>query len=523
VPVGPHRLLRRIGVLVALLAVLAAPACSVGPSDRPAVAVRDAGLPPQRPPAPSTTALPPPPRGEYDTSSLPWQDCTTVTSRQLGAPSPARVDCTQLQVDADVSMPAFGDTLELDLNRIGRGPAPLVVVGEPGGEPGTVRAARLAGQLPPELLNAYTLVGLARRGTGPSEPLDCVPTSTRNQIVGVDPAVPSPAQLDTLLDVTRTAIQTCVQDLGEVLTAINSTGTADDLEALRVALRAPVLNVISEGSASRAVTDFARRYPTSVGRIVLDGAADPTLDGVTEAEANLAATEAGYDAFAADCVAKGCPLAPDPRAALRAATDALYRRPTQVGNLVITPGTAYQAVLETIGTPERWGALAEALSAARTGDNAKLAALVAPVIVPTEGLPARFDPDLATHCNDTSTRVPPERAKRLVDQWRQRSPMFGPMFAQRLLLCSAWPVPSAPPEGPEQRGLPPVLVVATAGDPVTPQEGARRTADSIPSATLTTWQGRAHGALPRSSCVVGVATRFLVDGVTPAPDTLCPP
>lgn len=522
-PVGPYRLPRRVGALVAMLGLLVLPACTVGPSDRPPVAVRDAGLPPQRPPEQPPTSRPPPPRGDFDASSLPWQDCTATSAAQLGAPPPARVDCAQLQVDADASTSSFGDTLALDLTRIGSGPAPLVVVSEADGEPGTVHAARLAGQLPREVLDNYTLIGLARRGTGVGQPLDCIPTSTRNQIVGVDPDVPTPAQLDTLLDVTRTAIQTCVQDLGEVLTSINSTGTADDLEALRVTLRAPVLNVISLGSASRAVVDFARRYPTSVGRIMLDGAADPTLDDVTEAEADLKATEAGYTAFAADCLARSCPLAPDPRAALRAAVDALHRTPAQVGGQVVTAGTAYQAVLETIGTPERWGELADSLAAARRGDDAGLAALVAPVLTPVRGLPARFDPALATHCNDTSTRVPPERAKRLVAQWRARSPLFGPMFAQRLLLCSSWPVPSAPPTDPPDRGLPPVLVVATSGDPVTPPEGAQRTADSLPSATLATWQGRGHGALARSSCVDGVASRFLVDGIVPPRDTLCPP
>jgi pimeloyl-ACP methyl ester carboxylesterase len=195
----------------------------------------------------------------------------------------------------------------------------------------------------------------------------------------------------------------------------------------------------------------------------------------------------------------------------------------RTGPQLIAAGTAFQAVLDTIGTPERWAELAEALAAARNGDGAGVAALVMPTVLPARGLPARFDPTLATHCNDTPTRVPPERAEQLVEQWRLRSPLFGPWFAQRLLLCSAWPVPSEPPVGPEDRALPPVLVVATTGDPVTPAIGARRTADALPSAVLVTWQGQAHGALPRSPCIVELTTRFLVEGSTPPPGTLCPP
>lgn len=521
-PAGPHRILRSVAVLVAV-ALLATAGCTVGPSQRPPVAVRGTDLPAPDTPVPTPSAVPLPPLGDYRSGSLMWQDCTDAISGQLGAPAPTPVDCADMRVDADVSLPGLGDFLQLDLTRLGRGPAPLVVLGEASGEPGTVRAARLAAELPPAVLDSFTLIGLARRGTGPSEPVNCVAPTTRARIVAADPYPRQSWQLDSLLEVTRTAIQTCVQDLGEMLTAINSTGAADDLEALRVRLGAPVLHVIAQGKASRVVTDFMRRYPTSVGRVVLDGAADPTLEGIPATQAALLAAESGFTAFAADCVDRDCPLAPDPRAALPALAASLQRAPLQVGGLQITGGTAYHAVLETIGTPERWPELAEALAAARIGDGTGIAELVAPTIVPTQGLPARFDPALATHCNDTATRVPPERAGQLVEQWRTRSPLFGPLFAQQLLLCSAWPVPSKTSTSPGLRALPPVLVVATAVDPVTPPEGTRRTAESLPSAILVTWQGQAHGALSRSTCAVELATRFLVEGMTPPQGTLCPP
>ncbi len=516
-----HRILRCLWVPMMLLALLMG-GCTAGPSDRPAVAVRDANLPPQRFQQALPSSPPLPPAGDYYRNSLPWRDCTGAISTGLGLASPRRVECSEIRVDTAADRPVFGNSLHLDLTRVGDGPAPLVVVGEASGEPGTVRAARLAQQLPPALLDRFTLIGMARRGTGPSEPLDCIPKTTRNQIIGIDSDPTQAGQLDSLLDITRVAIETCVQDLGEVLTTINSTGAADDLEQLRVALNAPVLNVISQGEASRTVTEFALRYPSSVGRVVLDGAVDPTLDDVAAAEASLVATDAGYTAFAADCVARGCPLGADPRAALLTLADGLRRNPLRIGWQLITAGIAYQAVLDTVGEPERWPQLAHALAAARSGDGAELAAIVTPILTTDRGLPARFDPALATHCNDTPTRVPPERAQQLARQWQQRSALFGPLFAGRLLLCSAWPVPSPPPES-EVRALPPVLVVATAGDPVTPAEGARRTAQSMASATLVTWQGQAHGALPRSPCVADLVTRFLMDASVPRQGTLCPP
>ena len=517
-----HRILRCLGVLMMLLAVLLA-SCTAGPSNRPAVAVRDANLPPRRLPPTAPGNLPLPPIGDYYRNSLPWRDCTSFIDIALGMASTRRVECSDIRVDATVGRPAFGNSLKLDLTRIGDGPAPLVVLSEGSEEPGTVRAARLAQQLPPGLLERFTLIGLARRGTGPSDPLECIPRFVRNQIIGIDPDPAQTAQLDFLLDTTRTAIQSCVQDLGEVLTTINSAATADDLEQLRIVLNAPVLNIIAHGEASRAVTDFLRTYPTSAGRVVLDGAVDPTVDDVAAAEADLVAADAGFTAFAADCVSRGCALGPDPRGALMDLDQALRQHPEQAGWQQITAGIANQAVLETVGDPERWPQLAHALAAARDGDGTELATLMAPLVTTERGLPARFDPALAAHCNDTPTRVPPERAAQLVRQWQQRSPLFGPLFAARLLWCSAWPVPSPAPAPPQDVHLPPVLVVATTGDPVTPAEGARRAAQSLPSGTLVLWQGQAHGALPRSFCAVDLVTRFLMDASVPQQGTLCPP
>ncbi|MGH3838193.1 MAG: alpha/beta hydrolase, partial [Pseudonocardiaceae bacterium] len=146
-PVRPRRIPRCLGVLSVLLAVLVG-GCTAGPSDRPAVAVRDDNLQPQRPAQqvpPTSTPLPP--TGEYYRNSLPWQDCTSPIAAALGMPSLRRVECSELRVDATVARPAFGNSLKLDLTRVGDGPAPLVILGEASEEPGTIRAARLAQQL----------------------------------------------------------------------------------------------------------------------------------------------------------------------------------------------------------------------------------------------------------------------------------------------------------------------------------------------------------------------------------------
>lgn len=522
-PVDTRRGALPLLALVVILAVLGG--CTVGPSDRPPVAVRDAGAPPQPPPAspqPSAPA-PPPSTGRYDPASLPWRDCTADIAALVPGAAPARVDCTEISVSSDMALPGLSNSLLLDVTRVGSGPAPLVVLGEADGEPGTVRAARLAARAPPELLDNYTLIGLARRGTGRSDPVDCVSERAREEIIGADPALRGGGRLRELLDTTRTAIQTCVQELGTLLGAINSPATADDLEQLRIALRAPVLNLLALGEASRSVVDYLDRYPGSVGRVVLDGAPGPGRDDVAASEARAAAAEQAFDAFAADCVDRGCPLAPDPRRALTALAEQLRVTPLEEPEVRVTAGVAFQAVLETLGSPQRWDELAAALAAAREGDGSAISGMVEPLVTGVGELPARFDPGLATRCNDTPTRVSPMRVEQLVAEWQQRFPLFGGLFAQRLLLCSAWPVPTEPPAGSGAEQAPPLLVIATEGDPSTPVEGTRRTAAQLPSAVLVNWQGHAHGAEWRSSCVTDIVMTYLVDAQLPVPGTLCPP
>lgn len=507
-----------------LLALLAVAGCTVGPSDRPPVAVRGAGGPAEvtQPPQPHEPPAPAPP-GRFDPASLPWEDCTGAVTAQLGGIVPPRVDCAKLRVATDLEVPALGGALQLDVTKVGAGPAPLVVVGEAGGEPGTLRAARIAAQAPPGLLDAYTLIGLGRRGTSPGDPIQCISEFDRQRLLGTDPAALEAGEIEPLLDVARTAIQTCVQDLGQLLTVLDSTSTADDLEQLRVVLDAPTLNILALGEASRSVVHFLDRYPTSSARVVMDGALDPTVDGIGAAEAAAQAAESGFNAFARSCGAGGCPLGPDPRATVTELRNRLTQAPLQSGSVTVTAGIATQVLLQVLGEPGRWGELAQALGAALAGDGGPLAALAAPVLTGSEARPALFDPDFATNCNDDPTRVPPMRSKQLIDEWKGRYPLFGTVAVQRLLLCSAWPVPSAPREGGGSGTAPPLLVIATEGDPVVSAQGSRRMADQLPSAILINWQGSGHGAYGRTPCVTDVIMRYLVDSQLPTPSTLCPP
>jgi hypothetical protein len=101
--------------------------------------------------------------------------------------------------------------------------------------------------------------------------------------------------------------------------------------------------------------------------------------------------------------------------------------------------------------------------------------------------------------------------------------LFGGLLAQSLMLCGPWPVPSRPLAKPTAKGAPPILVLSTANDPVTPGTGSQRTAHQLSSGVLVNWLGSGHGALGQSACATQAAQHYLINGTVPANPTTCPP
>lgn len=504
-----------------LAALSALAACSAGPSTRPVIAVHGDGE------ELSTAAVPSgprevPPLADYEADRLAWSKCTDSTKARMGDTAPVgggEYECARLTVRLDApSRPGRG-SLGLALLRIGTGRSPLVVVGDAGGEPGTVKAARLAASLPPQVLSTFTLIGVDRRGTGGSDGVQCVPDVARVGIVESDPAEET---LEELSESYTVASRECVLDLENRLTAMDSWRAAADLEQLRESLGVPHLNGIGVGEGSRVLSLYASRYPDRIGRMVFDGAPDPTLDAPGVAQTRAVAAEEAFAAFAADCVIRGCPLGADAAGRFKALLDALRDEPLDGRDFDLTPGTATVAVLAGLADRSRWPALADGVAAAEGGDGAKLSAFVSPLLVDREEDPPWLDAGIVTSCNDTTTRIPPERVAGMAADWRTKHPMFGAYFARALLACGPFPVPQAAKVS-KPAGAPPMLVLTTAADPVTPREGSERAAQALPAGVVVGWQGGGHGALGQSACAMKAAEEFLVNAKVPTSGTVCPP
>ncbi len=508
--------LRGLALVAMMIPVLAG--CTAGPSTRPAIVQNDGPAPQAPPEEPSEVPLPP--LAEPRASGLSWSDCRAETSARIGTPLPAELSfsCGRVITTMDApDLPRRG-VARISLLKVGDGPIPLAVLNDVDREPGSLYAVRIAQQLPPEVLERFSLIGVDRRGTGQSDAVDCVPEHIREQLLGYDPAA---TEAGPLLDAARKAGQQCTIGLENGQTAYDSWRTAADLDEIRAQLGMDHLHAIGHGEGSRVLTAYANRYPGRVGRMVLDGIPDPSPNTASVLADIATGTLSTLDAFGEDCADRDCGLG-DARKAVTALSEQLSTAPLRTPNGTrMGPALALHAVRIGLGQRERWPDLATAITAARGGDAAGLATFVAPLLRDTPLHTPRLDGALATICNDMATRLPENRIDQALQDAAAKQPLFGTLLAQRLAWCSPWPVRTDPVPEAGARDAPPIMVVSTATDPVTPEKGTIRAAEQMPSAVRIAWQGAGHGALA-SSCVLAATAEFLVEGTVPSEGTLCP-
>jgi pimeloyl-ACP methyl ester carboxylesterase len=516
---------RALAVVLTGLALLGA-GCTVGPSQRPPVAVRGEsmpGPPASTPPAAPAESLPEP---TEQNPTIPFYDCTTraLATVPLPAGRTLQVACGELDVPTDYEQPGRGRT-SLDVLSVAPPGAPanrppLLVLGDTAGTASALAAVQLATRVQPEILDRFRLIGLDRRGTG-NDSLSCAPRDARASIIDADLIGSGEEGLSRLLEDARSVVQECTITLDGGLGNFRTSASTADVDALRMALGVDRLSAIGVGDGAAALAGWARLYPDNVGRLVLDGPPHPTLDEPGLSESRAAAAEAAFDAFAVTCAAQpACPLGADPRESVVATLNRLHLRPLATfDGRRLTRGQATQALLAGLADPGAWPTLTTALATAAAGDPSLLLSLLEPVT----GSRGRFDVMLATSCNDSRRRLSPGEVADLHRRWSATYPIFGGTMALHLLACAPWPTGGPPPPDGPAAGAPPILVIGGAADPHNPADGARQTADSLGSGRYLSWQGAGTGAYPRTACIRGVVDADLLNGAIPQPELLCPP
>ncbi|MEU2073366.1 alpha/beta hydrolase [Streptomyces sp. NPDC013489] len=91
------------------------------------------------------------------------------------------------------------------------------------------------------------------------------------------------------------------------------------------------------------------------------------------------------------------------------------------------------------------------------------------------------------------------------------------------LVCKDWPAGPQRPHRVSAAGVPPVLVVGTAGDPATPYAEAVSLARQFPGGMLLSFEAPGHTGYGRNPCVDRTVEEYLIRLAKVRPGTACTP
>jgi pimeloyl-ACP methyl ester carboxylesterase len=405
----------------------------------------------------------------------------------------------------------------------------VVNPGGPGAS-GADAAIGLALTLPTEVLSRFDIVGFDPRGVGLSTPVECISDDMKERIVASEPRPTTDQQLDDAFALTKEIADGCAKEYGDALGTFNTVDTARDMEQLRQSLGDEKLTYLGYSYGTTLGSTYAELFPDKTRALVLDGVVDPTIDKKTAAEARATAFEAGFDAFAANCVGliAGCPVGASPRQwvtdLLAQAAQTPIPSSVQGETRAATPGVIMTAVQAALYDTASWPQLAQGLAAAATGDSKGLFDLADSYSGRLEDgtYSNLYDANRAVNCADTDETYKESEIRTLAADWGQKYPLFGAGSAAALYTCSVWKADRTPLPERDAEGSAPILVVGNSGDPVTPLPGAEDMAKDLDNGVLLIWQGQGHTAYPKTDCIAAAVNAYLINLTPPADGLTCP-
>ncbi|MFB6889937.1 alpha/beta hydrolase [Kitasatospora sp. NPDC056327] len=524
------------------------------PSGERAAAPSAASAPASSSPATAPAAAPTPtptvrPKGAEDPALKPfygqritWAACPPDPAAAERKTDLSAMRCGRLRVPLDYT-DASGETLELALiknpaarqdQRLG---SLMVNPGGPGAS-GIQMVKDFDKAFRGALHDRYDVVGFDPRGTGESSPVACLDDRQRDAVNAADePADPQAAKAQAEKQ-NADFIAACQARSGRLLPFVGTRNTARDLDVLRAAVGDPKLNYLGVSYGTYLGAVYAEEFPATTGRLVLDGAVDPSANRVDGVVDQVIGFDRSFQRFAADCVEKHaaeCPLGKDPAKAAGKAADFLEGLrekplPTESGRGLGTK-LAWTGVDRLLYGDQKtaWQYLRYSLAQAMTTGRGDYLLAYADDYNGRDAkghYSSQEDAFNAVRCADGVPAPSAEEAQRAVQRIHEGAPVRGGRITVDDLYdsaCPAWPVkPAEQPHTIRAEGAAPILVVGTTGDPATPYAAAEALAKGFADATLLTLQGEGHGAFgAENGCIDAALAAYLTEGTLPAAGTRC--
>ncbi|MEY9862079.1 pimeloyl-ACP methyl ester carboxylesterase [Catenulispora sp. GAS73] len=368
--------------------------------------------------------------------------------------------------------------------------------------------------LSPRLLADFDVVTWDARGTAGSDPALRCPGAALDAYFAVDPTT---ADVGSLMTAGRAYADGCRTASAPGLPGrLGSLVGAFDADVLRSALGEKKISYFGESYGTLGAAWYAELFPAHLRSVVLDAFFNPDQSGqqMVVDQSRAAETEIGYY----ESVRGNGALIDSLFARLR--TSPL---PVPGTTATVGPNALSTALSIAVVQPEQtWPLVDDALAKAAAGDGSGLYELAQNGRLPDGSYYPTIYQGQALECADWWWPTTRDGYAAMRAAAEAAGPDLGALQAQSGLPCTAWAPPTSAPLPLTAAGSPPILVVATTGDPDAPYQWGVSAARTFQHGVLLTFQGHGHTAYMRgNSCVDDAIDTDLINGTPPAAGTVC--
>lgn len=463
----------------------------------------------------------------YYTQQVAWSDCQGRECATITAPmnwdDPTAGDI-QLAV---VRVPASGQKIgSLFTNPGGPGASGYDYVYNSGAQ-----------TFDPEIAQSFDIVGWDPRGVGRSSAVECYDDAGMDEYwYGVPDPMPTTDQqiIDHATQTAKDFADACAANTGPLLQYVDTMSTVRDLDLLRAIVGDEQLNYFGFSYGTDIGAHYADTFPQNVGRMVLDGATDPSLSSFDVILAQQAGFGDATKAYLEDCLkqAAQCPFRGSVDQAIGQINDLMAKvdekLPKNADGRVLTSSVVDTAISLALYDETGWPMLTQAFTQYMRQQDPSGFFELSDIYYDRDPsghyLTNMFEAFIAINCLDYPVETDPEAIKEFNRKLAESTPIGVPgPEAMGDVQCEQWPYPSrVTPHAVTGAGAAPIVVVGTTGDPATPVEWAEAVSEQLESGVLLTFEGEGHIAYDEGdACVNDAINHYLVSGEPPADGTTC--
>ena len=453
----------------------------------------------------------------YYAQQLEWSECNKD------------FECSYFSVPIDYTNPADGAMRISVIRKLATGSAQGSLVLNPGGPGGSgiEYTTYVEYVVSATLRENFDIVGFDPRGVGQSTPVECLNDEQTEEYIALDGSPDDQIEIDQAQEMAELFGQTCATNSPDTYKFLDTVSATRDIDILRALLGDEKLNWLGKSYGTFLGATYADLFPDRVGRMLLDGAIDPTLTNKQLSYGQALGFELALNRFVDDCSTESdCPLSASGAAGVSEVGDLLIE--LDANPVTLDDGRLFTQAMGTLGVVGSlydkqygWPELRTNLGLAFDGDFSGLASSVD--FYTGRQLDGSYkdnsnDAIAAVNCLDRPDRATTEQTVALASEWKLVAPNFGEYLAWSNISCSYWLADATGvPKEITAPGTPTILVVGTVYDPATPYAWSQALASQLSKGVLLTLDGDGHTAYYQGSrCIDEIVDNFYLTGEAPA-------